>query len=1101
MTRYEYRYKKSTDLDSAYGGWAPAGSDPTKTTVTVEIKPLFPAVQYTFQVRARNSTGPGIQYLDIGPVGPVATAPTAAPSFSTTLGAIEGVPRILISYDELATAGNGGAAITGYEVQVTRVADPVDDDWEAWQTSAAGYGVFTALPTSGSPRTADNTALLPGTTYQYRVRAVNDADGNDTLAEEDERGPWSIISSKTTPAVGPIAPILALSGDVPVWVADVNSITLKWTAPADDLPNRVLGDGGSDITSYEIWVGSAMLTDSAADDDSDLVNELAALVPTITGVPGTSTEYTNSGLTSDQTYYYRVRARTAVGESPWSEEQSDMTEPSTMGSPATMVAPGVNATGSDIRVSWEAPTQGNSPIIRFDIQFQNAGPVVDADDPGVGAWADANILMAQPVATSHPHKGLEGGARYYYRIRAVNATGEGAWSPVNVDAAAGNVDPRAPGVPMLTATPAGKNEIFLQWTVPADNGNDIDDYDLQRWTQGVGDAAGIWDGAGADLLFTSEDNDTASTGTLFQDTGLVAGVTYFYRIRAENNTAEGAWSTLDTVTTVDASTAESATTGNDVPVRVDWTDFDMVTDGTQAEVGTGDDAQTITLRWGEPEDGGSDITGYEIQVWNGSTWAFKATPAAADTMYKDTGLTPGTLYHYVIRAMNSLGSGPWSDSISATASTAAPDVPVLTATATGRTTIVLEWTVPYNNGAAIIDYDLQRWNNVTNEWTGTDLHNGSDASTATLHTDGLGDPLASGTTYYYRINAANGADPADVSEWSAEDGSKQGAASATTEQAVPGVPTLPPIASSDTTPNQITVTWTSPADNGGSAITHYELQSWDGANRRWVAESTLPASAGTTANGTTTFTYDDKGLASGKTYYYRVRAMNAEGASAWAPFKPATTDPMKPGIPTLTATAISSTEIRLSWTVPSDGGSPITDYDLQKWGVTNNVGDWPDDNVDLLENATSTVTLHVDSAGLTAGEIYYYRIRAKNGTSETETGDWSSAVSARTHADVPESPTLAVGATGATSIELTWDAPESNGSPIIRYELEVWDTDSRSWQRIGGSLTVPVSRYTHRGLDSGTRYGYRLRAVNGAPANNGQSAWSTIFFPSTDAAQ
>ena len=34
------------------------------------------------------------------------------------------------------------------------------------------------------------------------------------------------------------------------------------------------------------------------------------------------------------------------------------------------------------------------------------------------------------------------------------------------------------------------------------------------------------------------------------------------------------------------------------------------------------------------------------------------------------------------------------------------------------------------------------------------------------------------------------------------------------------------------TSDSITVTWQRPADNGGSAITGYELEVWDSANRR-----------------------------------------------------------------------------------------------------------------------------------------------------------------------------------------------------------------------------------------------------------------------------
>ena len=71
-------------------------------------------------------------------------------------------------------------------------------------------------------------------------------------------------------------------------------------------------------------------------------------------------------------------------------------------------------------------------------------------------------------------------------------------------------------------------------------------------------------------------------------------------------------------------------------------------------------------------------------------------------------------------------------------------------------------------------------------------------------------------------------------------------------------------------------------------------------------------------------------------------------------------------------------------------------------------------------------------------------------------------------------------------MQLSWsfmeaDGDGTNGSPIDHYELEVWDTANRRWSRIGGNLTGPDLRYTHRPLTAGTTYVYRIRAVNGAP--------------------
>ena len=45
------------------------------------------------------------------------------------------------------------------------------------------------------------------------------------------------------------------------------------------------------------------------------------------------------------------------------------------------------------------------------------------------------------------------------------------------------------------------------------------------------------------------------------------------------------------------------------------------------------------MTWAEPATGGTDITGYEIQVWDGSKWVQEDTLAAADLTtlsYTDT---------------------------------------------------------------------------------------------------------------------------------------------------------------------------------------------------------------------------------------------------------------------------------------------------------------------------------------------------------------------------------------------------------------------------------------------------------------------------------
>ena len=365
--------------------------------------------------------------------------------------------------------------------------------------------------------------------------------------------------------------------------------------------------------------------------------------------------------------------------------------------------------------------------------------------------------------------------------------------------------------------------------------------------------------------------------------------------------------------------------------------------------------------------------------------------------------------------------------------------------------------------------------------------------------------LTSGTTYYYRIRAMNGTADGDLGAWSATDEeSTDGATSATTPSGVPGALTLPTVAAKSvggdvtlaTASSSLSVSWTRPTDNGGSAITSYELQVWDSVNSRWVLETSKAAVAANEVADGPMYTYDDTGLSPGKTYYYIVRARNTEGAGPWSQFGYAKTVVRGPGIPTLEAVVISTSEIRLTWSVADNGGAVITDYNLQRWTGTT----W---GADLL-GEDSAVTLYIDRGDvgaddvltpLAAGTSYYYRINASNGTE----GEYTTALTVQTMAGVPERPTgLTATHLSNSQIQLAWTAPEkNNGSPIDHYELEVWNTTNKAWDRIGGNLRGPDLRYTHSRLTAETNYVYRVRAVNGAPANSGQGPYSTLAIGTT----
>ena len=226
--------------------------------------------------------------------------------------------------------------------------------------------------------------------------------------------------------------------------------------------------------------------------------------------------------------------------------------------------------------------------------------------------------------------------------------------------------------------------------------------------------------------------------------------------------------------------------------------------------------------------------------------------------------------------------------------------------------------------------------------------------------------------------------------------------------------------------------------------------------------------------------------------------MNNQGTGPWSPYLSTATDDTVPAAPVLMATVISTESIRLSWTVPAANGNPITDYNLVMWETPENgTADWSD--TDLLGDMT-VVNLH-ELNDLTPGTPYIFRVQAVNSTSPG-LGAWSNQVTATTVAGAPGRPQMfEAEADGETAIDLSWEAPESTGgNAIIRYELERWNAATRTWVTVTNAVPANRTSLNVTGLTAGTRYVYRLRAVNRAPTNNGLGLWSTMATAATDPA-
>lgn len=149
-------------------------------------------------------------------------------------------------------------------------------------------------------------------------------------------------------------------------------------------------------------------------------------------------------------------------------------------------------------------------------------------------------------------------------------------------------------------------------------------------------------------------------------------------------------------------------------------------------------------------------------------------------------------------------------------------------------------------------------------------------------------------------------------------------------------------------------------------------------------------------------TYSDTGLVSGTQYYYRVRAFNGAGNSAYTTEANDTTDgPLAPS--GLTAVTQSDTEIQLDWT---DNSSDETGFKIER-SLTSGSG------FSQIDTTAAGVVTY-DDTGLTASTQYFYRVRSYI---STDNSAYTSEANDTTDAP-PAAPTLS-SATIATN-GTTW---------------------------------------------------------------------------------
>ncbi len=744
-------------------------------------------------------------------------------------------------------------------------------------------------------------------------------------------------------------------------------------------------DGGSPITRYDV---------QRSRHNNQFSRENVSDVP-----PSSEPSYTFTNLLADTYYRVWVCAVNDVGSSECYQNRSDTqaTLPATAPGVPTNLA--VDETEpSQLALTWVAPVEtGGTDITGYTVEYKLDSETEYTTFPTTGTGTSATITGLQPES------------QYDVRVAAVNKIGTGDWLTGNGTTPAGPTitAPEAPSG--VTVEIASGTSLNVSWNAPAENGGaDITGYSVQY--RGGNENPSTW------TSVTPNPTDTETTIT-----ELTTGTEYFVQVAAINSVGTGIYSEEESITLV---VRPGAPTGVTVAVA----------SGTSLDVS-----------WVAPtENGGAEITGYSVQYRdenaNPSDWT-SVTPTVTGTETTITELTTGTGYFIQVAAINSVGTGTYSEERAGTPATA-PGRPTIIVTVASATSLTASWETPTDNGAEILGFDLRHRvsDSGLEGWTDMRVSRSVNAETITS--------LVAGTSYDIQVRARNAIGEGDYAKGIG------------TPQAAPDSPTEVTVTA--TTSSSLTVTWIAPAETNGSNLSGYTVEYRRAADAGQTAGNWIDASHSGNVETITLSNLDPYVL-----YDIRVAAVNDVGAS-----DPATgsgrTDAALPSVPqNLQVSAVSQTELDVSWEASSEnGGRLITGYEVSHRKVETPPAAWSTPN-DVGAVFTTRIT------GLEVETTYEVQVAAK---SPAGTGPTSPANGTTNPIERPGTPTDAtVSDRTYSSLTLEWSEPLSDGGgTVTEYTVRHKPTTSSTYetQQVTGTTVVIGS------LLPDTRYDISIQAIN-----------------------
>jgi hypothetical protein len=325
-------------------------------------------------------------------------------------------------------------------------------------------------------------------------------------------------------------PVAAATGSMPIttmsnsnssnaFAFTVSTIPAPSTAPG----NPSYGSIGSSTVSVSWTAATSSVSYGLERATSSQSYQLVVTTSSLT--------YLDTGLTPNTSFFYMVYGANGGGNGPTSASTTVLLLPDVPGIPSYG-----SVQSSSLTVNWTAPVNGGAPSYKLERATSS----------------QSYQQISSTTSLSYNDSGLASSTTFYYRVRATNAAGNGAYGASSSVTTSGiNSPPNAPSedlpasggqgfstTPVFKMTATDPNGDKLQYKVTIYSGSSCSGV-VQTDDQSVSQSG--WTGQNTTCVSGSDCYTSGSQGTYTVQSALSANATYYWRTSAKDPLGSNTW--------------------------------------------------------------------------------------------------------------------------------------------------------------------------------------------------------------------------------------------------------------------------------------------------------------------------------------------------------------------------------------------------------------------------------------------------------------------------------------------------------------------------------------------------------------------------------